>query len=218
MIQKQIEKLELQEETTLFQKTADNMNALAEKINEIIEAHNLSLSHSPGEYNPYDLGTPIAPGYKTTNASTGVRCGKLIQATVGGNITCANPKGNCILHDVATNSTETSSKVAGEDKCDRCGNKGKFGYDHICVPSPRDGWRTEIVDECYEHSLEGLTVCGKFNEKKIISFIENLLSQAIQEKMSRLRAGVVELETKDFGNTVFKRDVLSLIDNNTTDE
>lgn len=27
-------------------------------------------------------------------------CGALIQATVLGNITCANPKGSCIMHDV----------------------------------------------------------------------------------------------------------------------
>lgn len=52
-------------------------------------------------------------------------CGKLIQATVGGNITCANPKGNCILHD---EHLRQFSSADNRVRCAKCNNPFQFHH------------------------------------------------------------------------------------------
>lgn len=79
-----------------------------------------------------------------------------------------------------------------------CAHVFSLSKEDTHTPDTSKGWQGELVKECYEHSLEGITVYGKLNEKKVVSYIESLISKAVQEERARIRAGVAKLESNTY--------------------
>lgn len=205
-----IERLELKFETVLFQKTADNINAISDKINELVDAFN-SLSHSTGEYNPFDLGTPLAPGH-TTSANTTNDYGKAnaVDKEVD------NPE-HCARCNNRLRQNHLTLHTGGKSYCLECAERYHIVHmDKMVSPSPREEW-----EERFDRKFEGYWK-GNAIPDEIKFFIRFLL----QEERARLREEIEKMEGQcSCGNStgsplskrvnIKKSDVLSLLNNNT---
>lgn len=118
-------------------------------------------------------------------------CGKHIS----GGMTCANPKGQCILHDVlAQESGETVTREDWEETF-----RSRFF------------WKDE------DNTLMPVNTPELIGSQK--KFIRTLLSQAVQDELARLREGVKQLHGGGYIHHeepfVSENGVLSLLDNDT---
>lgn len=221
---KKIEKLEVTQNAW-----TGLISDMVSKVNELVDAHNSSLTHSTGEVDN-ELQIDNSP-----------LCGALIQATVEGPITCANPKGSCPIHEselkfCATCMQMTNHKNGVCQKCTKtaqmCGRivtsaNGKIDG-HACFeykpcpihdsPSPREEWEKKISAES-KQLLVDYSTSPKLEFYMNLRFKElfrNLLASALHSEKDRMRMGVENLPKDDdmwTGTKVRMEDVLSLIDN-----